>query len=398
MLKRVFALFLSISFSVVPIFAVSAYASEIWDGNRAESFESGSGFESDPYIIANASQLMLLSGSVSSGNPHTGEYFKLSSDIVLNETDELTWYQTAKKWIPIGNPNTPFNGHFDGNGKTVFGICIDCESDAQGLFGVVGEYGRIISVTTDKSYIVGNSSVGAIAGVNNGIVTNCRNNDSVRSLSNGGGIVGTNNGKIAGCANFGWVGNKGNNGGIAGRNDGTITDCYNNGTVDGGYLVAGGVVGENQGNIDNCYNAGYIISETGKSGSITGFNGGIVNNCYFLDRGSDLDTVGTLLSSDKMMDKESFKGFDFDKVWTMDGDSEYLYPELKGSTDFFTDIPTPPEVEFPNTEFTDKSSPVSESSSDIEPEAKPFPVRIIACVTLTLLAVIIVVAVVKKRR
>ncbi len=364
MLKRVFsvlvlALVLVSCFAVLPVGAEAA-----WDGKTANSFESGKGFKDDPYIISNASQLALLSGSVSSGNPHKGEYFKLSADIVLNNTDELTWYQNAVKWIPIGNPNTAFEGIFDGNGKTVKGIYIECDTDAQGLFGVVGSGGKVVSLTVDKTSVSGNTYVGGIAGINNGDIINCRNIDAIRAVSDGGGIVGLNNGRIAGCVNGGWVGNKGNNGGIAGRNDGEITDCYNYGAIDGGYLVAGGVVGENRGTVKNCYNVGYIVSEYGKSGSIAGFNGGgTVDNCYYLDRGSDLDKDGTLLTSDDMKASASFKGFDFENIWTMEGEEDYLYPELRGKTDFYADSPVPPSDVSADGSFAE-SGKDSDTSSD----------------------------------
>ena len=55
----------------------------VWDGTVATSFKSGEGTISSPYIISNGSELAYLSDSLKTNN-YEGMYFKISSDIVLN--------------------------------------------------------------------------------------------------------------------------------------------------------------------------------------------------------------------------------------------------------------------------------------------------------------------------
>lgn len=312
------------SFCFSSVFAES----DIWDGSTADGFDSGSGTKDDPYIIKSAEQLSLLSSSVSAGDGFGGKYIRLDADIALNGTGDLLWTENAKKWTPIGNPNTAFDGFFDGNGHTVSGAYIDSAGNSVGLFGVIGKNGKVSSLTVADSDISGNHSSGGIAGVNNGTISHCRNNGAVRGESETGGIAGTNNGTISNCSNSGWIGNKGNDGGIAGLNCGIIENCYNIGTVDGGYSAAGGITAENRGSIKKCYNTGLIISEYGLSGSIVGVSdGGNVGDCYYLD-GYTPDKFGAKLTESQMQTQASFAGFDFDKVWTM-GKGEYLHPTLR---------------------------------------------------------------------
>ena len=138
-------------------------------------------------------------------------------------------------------------------------------------------------------------------------------------------------------------------GGIAGRdNFGTITNCYNIGAISAitdassqyTNAYAGGIAGEaDNGSITNCYNTGMVTSSADfiyheLVGGIVGrAYDGIIANCYYLDRiaegigfGNGYTTPCTLK---EMMYQDTFVGFDFDTIWTMDGNSDYLYPELQ---------------------------------------------------------------------
>ena len=306
-------------FMLLPMCILSAFA---------DGFDSGSGTQDDPYIIKTSEQLIQLSSSVSAGDSYEGKYIRLESDIVLNDTTELLWTQTARVWIPIGNPNTPFDGSFDGNGYSVSGAYINSESDSVGLFGVVGENGKVFSLTVVNSDMKGNSGTGGIAGVNNGSITYCYNKSIVRGETESGGIAGINNGIIANCTNSGWVGNKDNAGGIAGLNCGSIENCLNIATVNSSFSAAGGITAENRGNISKCCNTGLIMNDFGLAGSIACVsNGGSFSECYYLD-GYTPDKFGTKLTESQMRDQASFVGFDFDNIWIM-GEGEYLYPVLR---------------------------------------------------------------------
>lgn len=372
---------------------------DIWDGGSDSGFEGGSGTQADPYVIKTASQLAFLSKSVSSGNSYNGKYIKLESDITLNETADILWTEAATKWVPIGNPITPFDGYFDGGKHTVSGVYISCESDSQGLFGVIGESGTVISLTLTGSSIKGNNASGGIAGTSNGKIAYCQNLDAVRAATNAGGIVGVNNGVVLSCSNYGWVGNGGNDGGIAGLNNGRIENCYNNGTVDGGYFAAGGIAAENLGTVLKCYNAGYIISEYGLAGGIVSTNGGTVSECYYLDLGTQTDKLGFKLSQDEMQKKESFAGFDFEATWTFDPESGYLYPTLR---DYSPESHPQGGNQSGNISSGEENSNAGTSSvtSKEEPSApkKSYAVWVILAILIILVAIKAVIWYIQKRK
>jgi len=170
-----------------------------WNGTVAKNYAGGSGTKDDPYQIATAEQMALLSSTATGGT--TGRYYKLTSDIYLNDVSADNWTESAKSWY--GSDNR-FEGHFDGNGHTVYGLYYS-GSAISGLFPRATTYSNDVSVSNLKiseAYISTSSSyVGAIMGFVYGKSThalnfeNCVIDDSVTVIStaNGayaGGLVG----------------------------------------------------------------------------------------------------------------------------------------------------------------------------------------------------------------
>lgn len=172
-------------------------------------FESGTGKEGDPYIIANAKQLY---------------YFNWLQDLgYFNEVDETakeipTTYFKIKDGVtemdagnyilpPAGTSENPFVGNFDGNGCVVKNLTISNSweelkstkpaqakqngnilesSEIVGFFGIVGEYTTDISYETSANAVkdlyfdnltvksaATNVLAGFIAGYANGTIDNC---------------------------------------------------------------------------------------------------------------------------------------------------------------------------------------------------------------------------------
>ena len=87
--------------------------------------------------------------------------------------------------------------------------------------------------------------------------------------------------------------------------------------------MVGGVVGSSGsiGAVINCYNTGIVTSD-GDAGGVVGLSDGdaAVTNCYYyVDCCANSDSYGTALTNEQMLRAESFEGFDFETVWTMDG-------------------------------------------------------------------------------
>lgn len=178
--------------------------SDVWDGKPAEKFAGGAGTVDDPYKISTGAELAYLAGKVNGGESYSGEYFKLTNDIRLNEQDVPTG---GNSWTPIGNSSNKFQGTFDGDGHTISGLYITATGSGAGNLGLFGNLGNsaviknlIVKGTVDcdkKTYVAGiagrcvawktvvqncgfygnvvggNSNVGGVVGFGNNVAKNC---------------------------------------------------------------------------------------------------------------------------------------------------------------------------------------------------------------------------------
>ena len=189
------------------------------------------------------------------------------------------------QWTPIGtNYNNRYTGTFDGAGYKISGLYIDSDATYAGLFGRIGEGGRVQNLTLADSHISGGIYVGGICGYNDGgCIENCSNSGTV-NVNGGaytyvGGICGWNDGgSITTCSNSGIVTGSGDVGGICGNNWGSITNCSNSGAVGGGSYV-GGICGQNWGSITTCSNSGTVTCSGTYVGGICGKNYGSITSC-----------------------------------------------------------------------------------------------------------------------
>ncbi len=335
--------------------------SVIWDGSIAAGFAEGTGAEEDPYLISSGSELAYLAQQMNAGSDYSGVYFKLTNDICLNDTSDWeSWGDDVvpqNEWTAIGGyinnddeedeVNISFNGCFDGDGHAVRGVYINSQADFQGLFGCNTMDSIIANLGVAESYVSGVSVIGGIAGVigcNYGNVINCYNMSNVVGNDAIGGVVGCNYGNVTNCYNTGnIIGTDVYIGGVVGLSSGSVTNCYNTGSVAGDYYV-GGVIGEiwSSGTITDCYNIGNV-NGTGEIGGVVGFIfTGTVTDCYYdIDCCVGGNSHGKALTSEQLLLAESFVGFDFDTVWTMDGNPDYPYPELIDNIHGGTSIVTP---------------------------------------------------------
>ena len=147
--------------------------------------------ENNPYIVETAAQMYMLMRGIpkdSSGNTMStaGVYFKVADGIdafcmtstdlmALNNVDDVkAWFNDSnnknKKVVWSGNN---FEGHFDGNGVTVYGVLGHSDGSAA-LFPNVSGAVTIKNVTIKNSYLVGASAAAGIVGT-----TNYDNNSAV---------------------------------------------------------------------------------------------------------------------------------------------------------------------------------------------------------------------------
>lgn len=253
----------------------------VWNGSIAESFVAGSGTVDDPYQISNGAELAKLAQDVNGGTNYAGNYFKLTANIVLNDTANWTsWDEhTAglNAWTPIGNYHKSFAGILDGQGHVVCGIYVSNNNGHQGLVGYLDKGGVIQNLGVEASYIKGVWYIGGVCGFNYGMVTNCYNTGSVTGINYVGGVCGSSY-DINGCYNTGNITASDCVGGLCGFNSRTLSNNYNIGKVTASNNV-GGVCGFNGGALSNNYNIGDVTANDGVGG-VCGFNGSVLSESY----------------------------------------------------------------------------------------------------------------------
>ncbi|WP_317336790.1 GLUG motif-containing protein, partial [uncultured Ruminococcus sp.] len=305
------------------------------------------------YQISNAQELYWFADSVNSGN--TSAKAVLTADITVNEGTITADSTSATPWTPIGNSSSKYTGTFDGQGHTVSGLYFNDEvTDYVGLFGYVGNDGKVSNVGVENSYFNGNKYVGGVCGLNYGSITNCYNTSAINGSDyHIGGVCGFNDGgTITNCYNTGAV--SGNNyvGGVCGDNDeGAITNCYNTGAVSatGEDAEVGGVCGENYGTITNCYNTG-AVSATATNAYVGGVCGyheeGFITNCYYLtgtasDGIHGSDTEGSAVEKDEATFHSGEVAYllasgENGSIWGQDLTAAESYPALNGAAVYRT--------------------------------------------------------------
>jgi hypothetical protein len=237
-------------------------------------FAGGTGEPNDPYLISTAEQLKSI-GTTGYGS----KCYKLVADIDLDPN------------IP-GNKilnhsfidSLSFNGTLDGNGYSISNMVINGSHRTReaGLISILFWPGVVKNIKLRNITILGTGlEVGALVGLNYGIVLQCSVTGNICGESSVGGLVGTNLGNIVTCSAFcnvqgveslDWEYREGV-GGLVGTNYGYISNCCAIGTVTGEESL-GGLIGNNDysnATVSQCFAACEIIA--GSNNSIGGLIG-----------------------------------------------------------------------------------------------------------------------------
>ena len=283
---------------------------------------------------------------------------------------------TTDPWAPLGNAAgdistaTSFAGILDGLGHEIDGLTRANTDNAAGvgLFGVICPCGVVINLGLTNVNLAGLEGVGALAGLNAGLVANVystgtvtgsdaagvglnvgTNDDPVGGI---GGLVGYNSGAISSSYSAATVtattgdqssgeGFDGGIGGLAGSNDGVIDNSYATGSVSG-IRDVGGLVGFSLGSINFSHSAGAVSGTTnvgGLLGALADFMGfdppGLLDGTYWNTTSSGQVTsassgfnASTGLDGTAFQQQSSFSDFDFTNTWVIyDGVTD---PLLRG--------------------------------------------------------------------
>lgn len=238
---------------------------------------SGTGTESDPYLIYNENQLAQLGNFLN----QEGVYFRLQKD--LDMTNWIAENNPGQGWMPVGVSSSPFKGIFDGNNHKISGIFINRSStDYVGFFGYISS-ATITNLTVEYSSIKGDEKVGGLAGyAGSSTITGCNvvvtANDAITGNSATGGLVGLCSGtNISGSAFVGNIAGATNVGGVIGYGHGTfsINDVAATGNISGSNCVSG-IAGNLERGAAVTFVKAFSNCKLVNSGSYTG---GVVGHC-----------------------------------------------------------------------------------------------------------------------
>jgi len=188
---------------------------EWWRDKLPQSLPPAVGSEDAPIIITTEAQLRQV-GSGNMGMSLAAHYTMEANIPTL----------TGGDWVPIGTNSNHFIGTFNGNNHTIAGLNIKPMQDnmPQGLFVQIGTSGIVQNLgLIDVNITSSGWATGAIAGINNGTITQSFASGTINGQENTGGITGVN-------GSAGYVG--------------VIDTCYFIGTVSGGEHV-GAIAGDN---------------------------------------------------------------------------------------------------------------------------------------------------------
>ena len=183
----------------------------VWSDEANRDTEWGSNYATaTSFTITTPQQLAQFAYLVNSGNDFSGKTVTLNDGVKEIEWGGNVYQQniyfdgdlSSHDWIPIGSPTHPFNGTFNGNGKSVVNLKnAERNTSHQGFFGYIGTSGTVQNLVLAYGCdIAGSVYVGCLAGYNEGTVQNSLVlNASLDGTGYVGSVIGKNEGAVTGC-------------------------------------------------------------------------------------------------------------------------------------------------------------------------------------------------------
>jgi uncharacterized repeat protein (TIGR02543 family) len=253
---------------------------------------AGTGTVNDPYQVATADQLNEIRNNL------TAHYIQ-TADI------NLSAYQGASSWVPIGNYVDHFYGSFDGRQHKITDLVISqTDHNPVGLFGFIYTGSRLSNVILENVSVTGVVAVGSLVGDSMGTIKNSSSTGQVQGSDQVGGLVG--------------------------QLRGPLINSYSRASVSGDY--AGGLIGVVvDATLSNSYATGTVTGSVYEAGGLVGFeiNGEFVSS-YYDEATTAMNDTGRGLgkSTADMENIDTYAGWDFDRIWSISGIENDGYPYL----------------------------------------------------------------------
>lgn len=132
-----------------------------WNGSSAD-ITDGDGSKENPYVIKTAEQLykMVIDGGKVDG---VAKYYKVADNVTelylnyVTTKDEIVSLVNSGSYKAWNNNATTFDGYFDGNGATIYGLA-SVNATRPGFVGEIGLNAQICNVNFAAAYVLGNSA------------------------------------------------------------------------------------------------------------------------------------------------------------------------------------------------------------------------------------------------
>jgi len=175
-------------------------------------------------------------------------------------------------FAPLGTIDSPFRGQFNGDGELISNLTIREPSATDvGLFGHTSTTATLLDVGLVDSSVSGFYSVGALIGLNAGVVSQSFATGSVSGFNNVGGLAGANAGSIDNSYSTSSVSGTHSVGGLVGYNTATLVDDYAAGKVSGpDSTTVGGLVGVNGPAVSAVSGSFWDVTASGRASSAVG--------------------------------------------------------------------------------------------------------------------------------
>jgi beta-lactam-binding protein with PASTA domain len=280
------------------------------------AYRSGNGTTDNPYQIADANDLLVLSDDAWNWNKH----FIMTNDIDMTE---VIFSAAVIAPSASASQGIAFTGSFNGNGHKISNLtCMSTAKVNVGLFGCIFRTTienlclENVNISTNGDYtggLVGYQSFGTI---NNCYIRGTISASSASSHAYTSGLVGyQSSGLIINSYCMGAVSSFSTSapysasyyaGGLVGfQSNGTVSDCHCTNTVacistaGTTYSYAGGLIGSQYGVVDSCFSTGSITSSApayAYAGGLVGIqSNGTILNCW------SIGNVTTLYSSNEVL-------------------------------------------------------------------------------------------------
>ena len=198
----------------------------------------------DNMEIWNKADMENFRDKVNSGASFVDKKVQVMDDIYLDCSE-------TNQWVPINN----FDGTLDGNNHSINGIYVNTSESKIGFFKILSQTSSIQNIKLENVNINGKSEVGGLAAYNySKNIQNCSVSGNISGNTNVGGLVGVSEGltsNILNCSVSADVTGDFTVGGVVALNKSVIKYCGKSGSTtarvtENDFSMVGGIVGELQ--------------------------------------------------------------------------------------------------------------------------------------------------------